>query len=430
MVVKIKAFFSTFAGTLTTYGARIHAFRPNARRYLVYLIFFGIGMGVFQLLYNFYVLSLGYDESLLGNLITVNNSTALLAAIPMGYLADRLGRKRAIMSSTVAYATGVIVMVLFPGTIIFFAMNVVLGLAQSLSTVVQSPFLMENSGEEERTYLFSLSFGLRMTAMFVGNWIGGYLPSWLGLWRHVPATSSAAYGLALGVIVMIIVLGLLPLSRLQGDHSGPEEDRALFMPLSYFREHFSMFSKLVLPILVTSFGAGLFMPFMNLFFRQVHGQSDQAIGTLFAWGSLAMAAGFLLAPAIAEKYGKIQLVVYTQLLSIPFLMMLGFSPWFGVAALAYYVRLAFMNMSNPVYQTFVMERVKPEARATAASLVSMAWSSGRAFSPTMSGYLQVQYGFNPVFSLVIVLYSISVYLYWKYFWAQTPEVEGARAVAD
>lgn len=428
--MNIKDLFSPLAGTLTTYGARIHAFRPNARRYLVYMIFFGVGMGVFQLLYNFYVLSLGYDESLLGNLITVNNSTALLAAIPMGYLADRLGRKRAIMSSTVAYAVGVVSMVLFPGMIVFFAMNVVLGLAQSLSTVVQSPFLMENSGEEERTYLFSLSFGLRMTAMFVGNWIGGYLPSWLGLWRHVPSTSSAAYGLALGAIVMIILLGLLPLSRLQGDRSGPDEERALFMPLSYFRVHFATFSKLVLPILVTSFGAGLFMPFMNVFFRQVHGQSDQAIGTLFAWGSLAMAIGFLFAPVIAEKFGKIQLVVFTQLLSIPFLILLGFSPWFGLAALAYYARLALMNMSNPVYQTFVMEHVKPEARATAASLVSMAWSSGRAFSPTVSGYLQVGYGFDPVFSLVIVLYSMSVYLYWKFFWVSTPEVEGVRAAAD
>jgi len=94
-----------------------------------------------------------------------------------------------------------------------------------------------------------------------------------------------------------------------------------------------------------------------------------------------------------------------------------------LAALAYYARLALMNMSNPVYQTFVMEHVEPEARATAASLVSMAWSSGRAFSPTISGYLQVQYGFGPVFALVIVLYSIAVYLYWKYFWVRKSESE-------
>jgi len=35
------------------------------------------------------------------------------------------------------------------------------------------------------------------------------------------------------------------------------------------------------------------------------------------------------------------------------------------------LRLALMNMSSPVYQTFVMERVDASARATVASLVSM-----------------------------------------------------------
>jgi MFS family permease len=210
----------------------------------------------------------------------------------------------------------------------------------------------------------------------------------------------------------------------------PAGESSNFLPLSYLRTHFRTFSRLVLPLLATSFGAGLFIPFMNVFFRQVHGQSDQAIGAVFAWSSLAMAVGFLLAPAIADRMGKIQLVVWTQILSIPFLALLGFSPWYWVAALAYLLRMALMNMANPVYQTFVMEEVEPKARATAASLVSMAWSSGRAFSPTVSGYIQVQYGFGPVFVLVIVLYVIAVWLYWRFFWVREGVVEAVPAAMD
>ena len=402
--------------TFLTYLARIRAFRPNARRYLVNMVTFGIGVGVFRLLYNFYVLSLGHDEALLGNLITANNTTSLLAAIPMAYLADRLGRKAAFMASTAVYAAAMFGMVVFPNVLLFFAMNILMGLAQSLWTVTQSPFLMENSGEEERTYLFSLSFGLRMTAMFAGNWLGGYLPSWLGLWQNVDATSSSAYGFALGAIALVMLIGLVPLSRITTGLDTESGERSNFLPLAYFKTHAREFGRLVLPLLATSFGAGLFIPFMNVFFRQVHGQSDQAVGTLFAWGSLAMAVGFLLAPAIADRLGKIRLVVWSQVFSIPFLALLGFSPWYWAAALAYLLRLTLMNMANPVYQTFVMEDVEPEARATAASLVSMAWSSGRAFSPTVSGYIQVNYGFGPVFALVIGLYIIAVWLYWKFFW--------------
>jgi len=113
--------------------------------------------------------------------------------------------------------------------------------------------------------------------------------------------------------------------------------------------------------------------------------------------------------------GKIQLVVITQGLSIPFLVLLGFSPVFWVSALAYYVRLALMNMSTPVYQTFVMERVESSARATVASLESMAWNFGWAFSPTISGILQVRYGFGSPFLGTIILYILSVFLYWAFF---------------
>jgi MFS family permease len=147
----------------------------------------------------------------------------------------------------------------------------------------------------------------------------------------------------------------------------------------------------------------------------VHNQSDPVIGSLFAWGSLAMGVGLLIAPPLAERMGKIQLVVFTQGLSIPFLVILGFSPWFWMSALAYYTRLSLMNMSTPIYQTFVMEQVEASSRAMVASLVSMSWSFGWAFSPAISGWLQVNYGFAPAFMGTIILYSISVFLYWAFF---------------
>jgi MFS family permease len=191
-----------------------------------------------------------------------------------------------------------------------------------------------------------------------------------------------------------------------------------------------MLGKLILPMLVTSIGAGLLMPFMNVFFRVVYHQPDPVIGNIMAWGALAMGIGLVIAPPIAERMGKIQLVVVTQGLSIPFLAVLGFAPWFWLSGIAFYVRIALMNMSGPVYQTFVMERVEPEARATVASLVSMANSFGWAFSPSISGWLQVKYGFGPVFVGVLVLYTISVYLYWKFFWNSNTAMVPIPAPAD
>ena len=86
-----------------------------------------------------------------------------------------------------------------------------------------------------------------------------------------------------------------------------------------------------------------------------------------------------------------------------------------------------MNMSTPIYQTFVMERVESSARAMVASLVSMSWNFGWALSPAVSGWLQVKYGFGPPFIGTITLYIISVFLYWQFFIRGEKDKEAALA---
>lgn len=402
------------SNVLVTYLDRLSAFHPNARLYLLSAMLTGAAFGVYRLLFNFYVLSLGYDEVLLGNLITANSLTALLVALPMGYLADILGRKNSLLISGGVTALAVLVMVWLPSAGMFIAMSVLIGAAQSLGMVTMGPFLMENSGEKERTYLFSMSMGLQMIAASVGNWIGGYLPTWMGEAVAASPTSTAAYGASLVVIGIMAGIGSLPLFLLRTPRS-EGGGRSVFAPLSYFAKHYRLLGKLILPMLTISIGAGMIMPFMNIFFRNVHQQSDASIGTMFAFGSLAMGIGLLIAPPLADRFGKIQVVMLTQGLSIPFLVALGFAPWFVVSAGAYYIRLALMNMSGPVYQTFVMEEVEQSARATVASLGSMANNFGWAFSPTISGWLQVDYGFGPPFLITIGLYTLSVFLYWLFF---------------
>ncbi|MBK8428690.1 MAG: MFS transporter [Lewinellaceae bacterium] len=414
---------------LGEYSSQISAFSPNARFYLLNVILTGAVMGVFRLIFNFYVLSLGFDEALLGNLITTSSFVALIVALPMGYLADIIGRKGSLVLSGALLSISILTMALWQSETSFYSMNVLSGIAQSLAGVTMSPFLMENSNEKERTYLFSFGQGLQMTMASVGNWVGGYLPTWMGNAKNVIATSSTAYGDSILIIGIGAALAIIPLVFLTSPKL-THSQRAIFAPFQYAAKNPLLLTKLILPMLLTSLGAGLVMPFMNVFFREVHHQPDPVIGTLFAWGSLAMGIGLLIAPPLAERTGKIQLVVITQAISIPFLILLGFSPIFWVGAATYYVRLALMNMSSPVYQTFIMEHVEPSARATVASLTSMAWNFGWAFSPTISGLLQVEIRVRPPFIGTIILYTISVIMYWAFFWRGSIAAVPATAAAD
>lgn len=406
---------SGIINVIRTYLQRIRQFSPNARFYLLGIIFSGVGTGVYRLLFNFYVLSLGYDEAFLGQLITVSSLTALIAAFPMGYLSDLLQRKNAMILGSIGTIISITLMLLFPSRMMFMLMNIVMGASRALTQISTGPFVVENSTEVERAYLYSFSMGFMNTANFVGNWIGGYLPKWMGLWQRVVPTSTTAYAWALGVAAIGAVLGILPFLFIRQQKREEMEERSIFAPLQYFKENPVLLGKLILPTLLISMGAGLVMPFMNVYFRTVHHQSDSIIGTIFAWGSAATALGMLIAPMLSDRWGKMPVVMATQGLSVPFLAILGFSPSFEFVVIAYYVRMALMNMSTPIYQTFALEQIAPSARGMVASLNSMAWSFGWAFSPIISGWVQVRWGFGPAFAGTMALYAAAVGLYWQFF---------------
>lgn len=69
-------------------------FQRNARLYLLNSILVGLSYFVFALLFNLYILARVYPKDLLG----------LAAAVPMGLLSDRVGRR--LIPEAVAWAQG------------------------------------------------------------------------------------------------------------------------------------------------------------------------------------------------------------------------------------------------------------------------------------------------------------------------------------
>jgi len=222
------------------------------------------------------------------------------------------------------------------------------------------------------------------------------------------------------------LLGVIPVLRMRVQPMVKSE-RAVNLHFGDMVKQSRKMGKFIIPPLATSAGAGLIMPFMNVFFRQVHHQADQTIGLVFAFGSLAMGIGMVAAPLLVERFGKVRLYALSRGLSLPFLGILGTSPWFGLAALAYNVRIMLMNMAGPVYQNFVMEEVEPELRPAASSMLAVSSSLGWGISSIISGWLQVNYGFGPAFVGAFAGYGLGVFSAW-WFFLRKPSVHKQRQV--
>ncbi len=74
-----------------------------------------------------------------------------------------------------------------------------------------------------------------------------------------------------------------------------------------------------------------------------------------------------------------------------------------------------LGFDEALLGNLITTHLDASARATVASLVSLVWSFGRSFSPTISGYLQVEYGCGTPFAIEISLYAVAVFLYWMFF---------------
>jgi len=174
-------------------------------------------------------------------------------------------------------------------------------------------------------------------------------------------------------------------------------------------------ARLFIPQVIIGFGAGVLVPFLNVYFRERFGLSDITVGFLFAFQSVFMAIATLAGPILAERLRRVRAVVFVQLLSIPFLALLGYAPLISLSVLGFFARASLMNMGNPLYTAFAMDAVEPERRPTASALMQMSWQGTRSFGAMASGYIQEGPGFSALFPITIGCYLLASGLIYAFF---------------
>jgi MFS family permease len=154
---------------------------------------------------------------------------------------------------------------------------------------------------------------------------------------------------------------------------------------------------------------------------------------VFAVTSLGTVAAILVQPRLARRFGQITSVVIVQGASIPFLVVLGFSPVLWSVVLAMAVRSSLMNAGNPIFNAFAMESVDPAERATLSAAMSVLWQLGWVIGGIWYSVLQATLGFDAGYMVnfftIIALYSFATALYWWWFHAADQRKMALRAAA-
>lgn len=396
-------------------------FSRNARLYLLANFLVSVGMSFYGVLFNLYLTEGGLQEGIIGTILSLSGLALVASAIPAGLLSDRLGRRRAM---AIGVAGGALLAALRALTVNgpgLLALSFLGGVAATIYSLSTAPFMMENSREEERTHLFSASFAVMLLAGVMGNLVAGALPAAIEL---IPGVNSfVAYRASLLAGSAIFLAAWFPLSRISEGQPVPAEPSQT--GLGSLARGLMSAKGFVWCNLWIGLGAGLVIPFFNLYFAKRFGASSGQIGLYFSVSQMFTLAAVMAGPALARRFGKVRTVVAMELLSLPFLISLGAEKVLPLAVISFWMRASLMQMSSPISSAFMMEIVPDDARATVNSIATMAWNLSWTFSTAFSGWVMQNYGYAIPYYLTAFCYAVSAVSFYYLFNKREVEVAAA-----
>jgi MFS family permease len=393
-----------------TSAFRPPSFGPNAWLLLLTSAGGALSVGVFGVVFNLYIVSMGIPAGALGAILGAGTLGLALAVVPAGMLADAWGRKRTLVLGGVLNGAATVGQCLASQVALIAGCGFLAGVGGAAIAVVALPMLVEAAQPRQRNAVLAAGGALALLGSAAGSLLGGSIPIWLASDLAISAHAALAYRLTLLLSLAVAGITALPLLPWYHDVHRPQPWRrsvhGLFDPA--WRR---LAWRVTLVVGTLGLGAGFVIPYLNLYFTRQLRVSVAAFGTLGAVSQLTLGLATLLAGLLAARGGVVRLVVVTQTLALAFLLLLAVAPAAPVAMAAFVLRQALMDMSTPVAQGWLLGLAAPEQRATTASLLLIAEQGPWAITSAVGGTLQQRAGFLPGFLLTALFYLLSIILW-------------------
>ncbi len=382
---------------------------------MIYLIggqfFIMLINAAFMLILNIYLSRVSYTDAQIGNFLSYRFLAVLLLAVPLGLWIK--GRK---LIPVFYAATGLI-----PVTALVVVFSVehkldnllyvsffVWGVGFAFGQVCMLPFILRNIKKELHSEAISLSFSMFGLSQFVA-----------GLLIFLMQSTDVSFFTDRNTLLIISGLGFLgPLCVYLADVDEhiPELDGTRF---DLSTHDWMSIVKVFVPSMIIAVGAGLTIPFMNLFFHHIFGFTSGQFAIMGSGATVLMFIGILIIPAIKKKFGYHVAITLTQSIAVGVLVLLGGTDFFSdaryavyVAVICFTVRKPLMNAAGPMTSELAMYYVGEENREIMSAIQAAVWSGSWFVSSQAFRFfreLDVRYGW--ILMITAGFYVIGVVWY-------------------
>jgi MFS family permease len=374
--------------------------------------------GTSLVLVNLYFLAVGLPIEFIGLRLLLGGIAGAIFSLPAGLISDRIGRKWSFIVGDGVGAALYLVTIFSVDQGVLLATGMLSAMSGTLHGVSEPAFMAENSEPRERVHLFSVSDGLRTLSAMVGSLLGGFVP----LLAASLADKVTLYRASIFIGIAIWALSLIPALMLRGHdrplESAPRGVRNMFAGV----RHSDRVVRLVAVGAIGALAFGFVGPLFNVFFYEGLHAHTHDIGMTFASGELFLALAALGAPFLAARMTKVQAIVGTRLLAVPFILLIGLSPNLStittvltLAGVAYVVRIVLANAGAPIAEAFSMEILDPGERGTMVGLRSTAQQTLSGLGAFAGARLMAGGDYVTPFIVMAGLYGVSAVLFWVWF---------------
>ena len=363
----------------------------------------------FFLILNIYLVKQGFSDPEIANFISYRFLAVMLLAFPLGFYIKARPLKPFFISGAVGVPFITIAIVLSVKYYLFDYLPLLFifwGIAITLFQVSSLPYVMRNTVLENQSHAISLNYA---THSF-GTIISGFL-----IFLAAKFFPNIDEGKILLFISVIGLSGVYFLLKMKVDVI--KSDR---QPINWGSYDWVLILQAIFPTLIIAIGAGLTIPFINLFFFHNFRIDSSDFAIIGSISSILVSFFALLVPNLKSVLGFKKAITYTQSIAVFALIALATTEFFNdyfwampLAVICFLIRTPLMNMAAPMTSELTMNYVGKNNQEILSAIMAAIWSGSWFFSSQIFRFLKSEgLTYAYIFYITAVLYSFGILFYY------------------
>jgi MFS family permease len=390
---------------------------PQVKAIIWLTSFTGLGVGYLMTYTAAYLPEIGISSSDVGLIIGSMSVAAMVAAVPLGLLSDRIGRKKVLLFA----------LAIFPFIVFGFAFTtelwallvlaVMAGISEGAFLTAWNALIADQTTLENRNPAFALSFIISASATGIGMAMPFFFPYIEEIIGWGPQAVHSMAFIVIGLVCAISPIGVF--FELRGYHEmtikKSEKHPTLHGRTKRNLLRFSLINALI------GLGAGFIISLIPTWLFLRYDVPDSYSGPLLAVASITMAFASLASARLAFRYGPVKAITLTQGLSTIFLVMIPLVPGAALASITYVIRSMFMNMSAPIADSYLMGIISKEDRGVASAINNIIWRLPNSITTIFGGMLLAAGFYDLPFYITTICYVTAITSFYLLFKNVKPE---------